>query len=160
MGLHCRQWNFVLKWHNMARNSRNPVGKKNCFLNPSTHTSNRMTLKNSSSCFTWNATHLWTPWGLMVHLWSTRFLTFKNYTFRGHGTLVSFSSKFNKISGWLPRQVCQGKFVRLSARGDFESSHVFCVDVGTNSSTNWLVCIAETVCLLRGTDWIFTYNAG
>jgi len=27
-------------------------------------------------------------------------------------------------------------------------------------SINWLVCITETECLLRGTDWIFIYNSG
>ena len=27
-------------------------------------------------------------------------------------------------------------------------------------SINWLVCIAETECLLRGTDWVFIYNSG
>ena len=26
-------------------------------------------------------------------------------------------------------------------------------------SINWLVCITETECLLRGTDWIFIYNS-
>ena len=25
---------------------------------------------------------------------------------------------------------------------------------------NWLVCITETECLLRGTDWVFIYNSG
>jgi len=46
---------------------------------------------------------------------------------------MSFSCKFTQISGRLPRQVCQVNFMRLSARGDFESNHVLCVDVGTNS---------------------------
>ena len=27
-------------------------------------------------------------------------------------------------------------------------------------SINWLVCITETECLLRGTDWVFIYNSG
>jgi len=27
-------------------------------------------------------------------------------------------------------------------------------------SINWLVCITETECLLRGADWIFIYNSG
>jgi len=27
-------------------------------------------------------------------------------------------------------------------------------------SINWLVCITEMVCLLRGTDWVFKYNWG
>ena len=36
---------------------------------------------------------------------------------------------------------------------------VFCVDLGTNSDYfNWLVCITERECLLRGTDWVFKYN--
>ena len=26
-------------------------------------------------------------------------------------------------------------------------------------SINWLVCITETVCLLRGTDWVVVYNS-
>ena len=26
--------------------------------------------------------------------------------------------------------------------------------------TDWLVFITVTVCLLRGTDWIFSYNGG
>ena len=25
-------------------------------------------------------------------------------------------------------------------------------------SINWLVCVTETVCLLRGTDWVFSYS--
>ena len=32
--------------------------------------------------------------------------------------------------------------------------YVFCVDLRTNS-INWLVCITETKCLLRRTDWLF-----
>ena len=27
------------------------------------------------------------------------------------------------------------------------------------NSINWLVCITETECLLRGTDWVFIYNS-
>ena len=27
-------------------------------------------------------------------------------------------------------------------------------------SINWLVFITYTVCLLRGTDWVFIYNSG
>ena len=26
-------------------------------------------------------------------------------------------------------------------------------------SINWLVCVTEEECLLRGTDWVFIYNA-
>ena len=41
--------------------------------------------------------------------------------------------------------------------------YVFCVDLKTNShyfpiNINWLVCITETECLLRGTDWVFNYK--
>ena len=32
-------------------------------------------------------------------------------------------------------------------------------DIISLYSINWLVCITETVCLLRGTDWVFMYNS-
>ena len=44
--------------------------------------------------------------------------------------------------------------------------YVFCVDLRTNSDyctvQHWLTgfCNPEGVCLLRGTDWIFSYNGG
>ena len=40
---------------------------------------------------------------------------------------------------------------------------VFCADLRTAIislySINWMVCITETECLLRGTDWVFIYNS-
>jgi len=43
--------------------------------------------------------------------------------------------------------------------------YVFCVvweqtAIISLYSINWLVCITEMECLLRGTDWVFIYNSG
>jgi len=59
-----------------------------------------------------------------------QFLTFSNSKFRPHSVFMCFV--------WISEQTA----------------------IISVYSINWLVCITEGECLLRGTDWVFIYNSG
>ena len=69
-------------------------------------------------------------------------LAFNNSTFCPHSCIYVFCVDLRTNSHYLKIFMC---FVWISEQTAIISLY----------SINWLVCITETVCLLRGTDWVF-----